>query len=212
MNDFEDPNGRGRMAIIAVLVWLAADCIYTIGGAFTILALGDAGPGVAPETADAVSGFGGIAMLVTLIVSAVFVGRWIMRVNRNAHSLAPEWMTISPGWNVGWFFIPVATLWKPFQGLRETWQASHSPMDPASAPVPMVMRWWWGLWLLTNGLGNVSTRLTWNGATRESLIASSWIDVVTFAIDIALTYSLITMIRRFNALQTRGPDYAETFA
>jgi len=213
MYEFKDPGGRGRAAIIAVLAWLAADLVYTIGAATTIAALNGAasGTGPAPETADMITGAGGVALMVATLGSIIFVARWIMRVNANAHSLSDS-MTVTPGWNVGWFFIPVALLWKPFQGLRETWQASVSPHDPTSVAVPPLMRWWWGLWLVSNALGNVSTRLSFGKADAASLIASSWIDIATLAIDIPLAIVLIRMILQFDDLQARGPDYAETFA
>ena len=213
MYEFRDPSGRGRVAIVAVLVWLAADFAYTISSGLTIAALNSLGSGTgpAPETADAVARITSIVMLVAMLVSIVFVSRWIMRVNANAHSLS-ESMTITPGWNVGWFFVPVATLWKPFQGLRETWQASVSPHDPASVPVPALMRWWWGLWLATSILGNITMRLSSGTPDVGRLLAASWLDVVSFAVDVPLTFLLIRMIRRFNELQAHGPNYAETFA
>jgi hypothetical protein len=158
-----------------------------------------------------ITGAGGVALLVATLSSIIFVARWIMRVNANAHSMSDS-MTVTPGWNVGWFFIPVALLWKPFQGLREAWQVSVSPHDPTSVAVPPLMRWWWGLWLVSNVLGNVSTRLSFGKADAASLIASSWIDIATLAIDIPLAIVLIRMIQRFDDLQARGPDYAETFA
>jgi len=211
MYEFRDPNGRGRAAIIAVLVWLAADFAYAISSGLTIAALNSPGSGPAPETADAVAGITSVVMLVTMLTSVVFVSRWIMRVNANAHSLSDS-MTITPGWNVGWFFVPVATLWKPFQGLRETWQASVSPHDPASVAVPAVLRWWWGLWLATSIIGNISFRLSLNANDVGTLIAAHWLDVASFFIDIPLSVALIMMIRRFNELQKHGPNYVETFA
>ena len=213
MYEFRDPNGRGRAAIIAVLVWLAADFAFTISSGLMIATLNSLGSGTgpAPETADAVAGITSIAMLVAMLISIVFVSRWIMRVNANAHSLSDS-MTITPGWNVGWFFVPVATLWKPFQGLREAWQASVSPHDPGSVPVPALMRWWWGLWLATSIIGNISFRLSLNANDVGTLIAAHWLDVASFFIDIPLSVALIMMIRRFNELQKHGPNYVETFA
>lgn len=209
MYEFRDPSGRGRVAIIAVLVWLAADLLSTIGSAVTISTLNGMGP--TPETADAVARVTGIIQVLATLGSVVFVARWILRVNANAHSWSDS-MAITPGWNVGWFFVPIALLWKPFQGLRETWQASISPHDPGSVEVPALMRWWWGLWLATNFIGNFTTRLSFTATDADTLATARWLDIVSFAIDVPLVFVLITMIRRFDALQARGPDYAETFA
>ena len=141
MYEFRDPEGRGRAAIIALLVWLMADIGFTVGQGLTIAAIQGyaTGTGPAPELADTITGIASIATLVATLVCVVLVARWIMRVNANAHAVSDS-MTITPGWNVGWFFVPIANLWKPFQGLRETWQASAAPDNVASAPVPAVMR------------------------------------------------------------------------
>ena len=35
--------------------------------------------------------------------------------------------SFTPGWSVGWFFVPIMNPWKPFQAMREIWQASAEP-------------------------------------------------------------------------------------
>jgi hypothetical protein len=213
MYEFNDPQGRGRAAIIALQVWIVVDLAFAISQGMTIAAIQGyaSGAGPAPETADSAVAASGIALLVTNLVTMVLVARWIMRVNANAHAVS-DTMTITPGWNVGWFFVPIATWWKPFQGLRETWQASAAPENPASVAVPGLMRWWWGLWLATSILGNISFQLSIRANTADAVILGSWIDIVSFALDVPLAYTLITLIRRLNALQLRGHDYSETFA
>jgi hypothetical protein len=209
-----DPSGRGRIARVAVLIWLAADGALAISSLMAIAALGGLGSSIRvdPPLADSVSGVTGIAYTVAMVASVVCVGRWIMRVNGNAHMLS-ERMTMSPGWNVGWFFVPLANLWKPFDGIRQTWQASSNPADPHSVPVPAFLRWWWGLWIVTNVLGNISARLTFDSSSVDNVIASSWLDVASFVLDVPLTITLLMLIRRLNALQLQGQHfYAETFA
>src|ERR1700754_3506800 len=58
-------------------------------------------------------------LVTTIIVFAV----WIHRANRNARALGAVGMRFSPGWAVGWFFVPIANLWKPYQAMKEIWQA-----------------------------------------------------------------------------------------
>lgn len=79
MYDFRDPSGRGRAAIIAVLVWIVADCAYTIGSALVIAVLNGAGP--PPATVDAFVRAVSIVQLLATLCSVVFVARWIMRVS-----------------------------------------------------------------------------------------------------------------------------------
>jgi hypothetical protein len=209
----EDPTGRGRAARIAVLIWLAADGALAISSLLTINALGGLGNSVwiDPKPADIIGAVVGGAYTIAYLGAVIFVARWIMRVNRNAHQLSDS-MTVSPGWNVGWFFIPIANLWKPFDGIRQTWQASASAADPASVRLPAFMRWWWALWLVTNILGNISARLTFDSSSASNVIASGWLDVASFAFDVPLTITVLMLINGLNTLQQRGQQYAETFA
>ena len=82
----------------------------------------------------------GLSALLFLI-SAVFVGMWIYRAHANLRDANVEGTTITPGWAVGWFFVPFASLFKPFEAMRELWNASDGT-DSRLAPDQMKI--WWG--------------------------------------------------------------------
>ena len=46
------------------------------------------------------------------------------RANYNARQLGAADMRFTPGWAVGWHFIPIAWFWKPYQAMTEIWRAS----------------------------------------------------------------------------------------
>ena len=81
---------------------------------------------------------------------------WIFRANKNATALSPQALENSPGWAVGWFFVPIAGLWKPYEVMREIYKASRSPHDWRTAKGAAVIGWWWG----TNLLGNAAAIVT----------------------------------------------------
>jgi hypothetical protein len=66
-----------------------------------------------------------ILQLVNLVVLIVLFCIWIYRANSNARQLGATDMQFSPGWSVGWYFIPIANLWKPYQAMCEIWRASR---------------------------------------------------------------------------------------
>ncbi|MEG3177334.1 DUF4328 domain-containing protein [Sphingomonas sp. RB3P16] len=194
---------RQRLAEIAVLIWLVADFALASSGALVIAGLGGTGEiwsQPALEAVDRTATGVGIAYTLAFIASAVFVSRWIYRASANAHTLSDA-MTISPGWSVGFLFVPVASLFKPFQALRETWQVSLSPENPDSVPVPAVMRWWWGLWVLASILGNISFRFSLNAKTISDLTLSAWFDIALLVIDVPMAVLLIVVMRRLTANQ-----------
>lgn len=83
-----------------------------------------------------------IACLVTMIAFLM----WCHRVYRNLPALGARRLESTPGWAVGWYFVPIASFFKPFQTMAETWQ--HS--DPAQigevrkTTSPIVVLWWAG--------------------------------------------------------------------
>jgi hypothetical protein len=100
---------------------------------------------VAPQpVGDGVANVVGIVAAVyvlALIASFILVGRWIYLASANAHAFSSE-MTITPGWAVGWYFIPVANLFKPLQAMKEIWFASH-PYGPGEREgTPPLLAWW----------------------------------------------------------------------
>jgi len=90
----------------------------------------------------------GLLQLVLFVGVAVLFLRWIYRANDNARRLGAEGMRFTPGWSVGWYFIPIASLWKPYQAMKELWLASRNPRDWQNQTRGAVLPWWWLFWLL----------------------------------------------------------------
>ena len=81
----------------------------------------------AAEASDARQGLVGTAQVLIYLISGVLILMWIYRANHNARALGAANMDFTPGWSVGWYFIPIANLWKPYQAMKEIWKASASP-------------------------------------------------------------------------------------
>ncbi len=137
-----------------------------------------------------------------LIVCFVLVGRWIYRTNANAHLLSGD-MTITPGWAIGWYFVPFANLVKPYQGMKETWLASHEAGGLHEETETALLPWWWGLWLVTNILGNISMQITLraDGFDAPSSQAVRLIDLAAAALNVPLCLILIRLMRRLARAQ-----------
>lgn len=111
MEGFRDPARTTRAAVAALGAYIVLLALEAS------LRLADPEPGGAADIAL-------VPGLLALIACFILVGRWIYLTNANAHLLSDD-MTISPAWSVGWFFVPFANLVKPYQGVKETWRASH---------------------------------------------------------------------------------------
>lgn len=80
---------------------------------------------------------------------------WIYRAHSNLSFLGAK-TDYSPGWAVGWFFVPVANLFKPYNAMKQLWQASHSLSAWKETMIPALLPWWWALMLIQSLVGTFS--------------------------------------------------------
>jgi hypothetical protein len=156
-------------------------------------------PGL-PPVAEMVRGLVGLAVIVSFLATGFLCLKWIYRTSLNAHALVPA-LTITPAWAVGWYFVPLALLIKPFQAMKETWQASANPAAWRSIDTPGVLRWWWALWLVSSILGNLSFRLQLEARSLDMLLASDAVDLVGAVLAVPLNLVFIRIVQRVNAMQ-----------
>jgi hypothetical protein len=159
MTDTPNLNFRDLSGLTAVLkaslgVYMAIGAIGLWSGWLEIEILQRALSGASVSEAEAAASdsrqalLGGLYLLVYVVTGVMFL-RWIYLTNRNARSLGTTGMQFTPGWAVGWYFVPVAALWKPYQALKETFKASHPDFnqDWQHAPHPSILPLWWTLWI-----------------------------------------------------------------
>ncbi|MEM7143753.1 MAG: DUF4328 domain-containing protein [Verrucomicrobiota bacterium] len=149
------------------------------------------------ETAIAMAfGLVGIGILGVYLMCVIFWCVWTNRCAKNVRALGanPRLLEYTPGWAVGWYFIPIAFWWKPFQAHREIWRATESPESPGTGEVPGAVGVWWFFWVVANLVGNVSNRTT----DPDVLIPMTIVDLVLTTA--AAVYAVI-VCRRLTALQ-----------
>ncbi len=202
MYQFKDPARITMVAVVCLALYMALELLRGLALLYELWTW----PGYLDDGILRVSDVLAMASLLLLIVCVVAVGMWTYRASANAHAISDE-MTITPGWAVGWYFVPIMNLVRPYQGMREIWLASHFRGNWHGEPAPGLLGWWWGLWLVTNILGNIAFRLS----NPETFEAAMWIDFVASVLNVPLSLVLITILRR----TARAQSYAihdETFA
>lgn len=204
-----------RSAILWTWIWLGAQMLYGLASAPTLMLMfeiaGATGSGFdsrPPElsTFNLTRLVAAFFATVASVASGFLILKWVHRINANAQLYSSE-MNVSPGWNVGFFFVPIANLWKPFQGIRESWEVS----DGLGSRVPGWMRWWWGCWLAANFI-NIAGFWIWLQAdTFGSVSADAFLDMVSAIVAVPLALLLIRLIRTLTAAQ-EAKHGSETFA
>ena len=144
----------------------------------------------------------GITQFVTFFVSGVFILKWIYRANLNAHRLGAQGMEFSPGWSIGWYFIPFANLFQPFRAMKEIWRASQNPVDWRSGSTPALLGWWWFVWIVSNIAGNISFRISTAAHDLDTAILASTARIFSDAVDVPLCLILLSIVKSITAMQT----------
>jgi hypothetical protein len=156
---------------------------------------------VEAEANDARQRIVAMAHLFVYIVTAVAFLRWIHRANANVRALGAQGLRFTPGWAVGWYFVPFLNLVRPYAVMKEIWQASKDPDAWAAQPIPPLLRWWWGLFLIAGFLGQASLRLTLQANTVPSLTTATVVSMLSEVVEIALCVLALTLVNGVSEMQ-----------
>jgi len=141
------------------------------------------------QVADSLVVAGGLILTVVSFV-------WIYRLTNNLFACGLSPLNISPAWSVGWFFVPVAFFWKPYQAISQLERSSrlgHGWHEGSTHP--SVICWWilyWGsIAFLVASLviaGDESATLsdTDTQAAMMMTILSTGVELVCWAILLAI--------------------------
>ena len=129
-----------------------------------------------------------IASYIAAIVAFLM---WINLASKNLTSLRASNQRFSPGWAVGWWFIPIMHLFRPYQVVTEIWKGSYpqirsdNPDAWANSSASPLLGFWWVTWL-------VSTLGYWIG--NWIIDAPIEADIAIVASDVVSMVSLILVI------------------
>jgi len=143
----------------------------------------------------------GSAAFVNFVVLMVIFCVWVYRANYNARQLGAIDMKFSPGWAVGWYFIPIANLWKPYQAMCEIWRASAAPASWRHQPRGSILPLWWTFSLLSNFIANMSFRLSLLASSTSELIWSSTVSAASCIFDIASNVIALALVNEIYRMQ-----------
>lgn len=175
---YRSPRARAKLVTAALVLDLAA---LLVVGALLWDSLGVANAIIAGEDVSEAS-FAMLEQRATemevvagglLIACAVMFCLWTFRVAKNAAAMGAR-LTITPGWALGYYFIPIVSWWMPYSAMAQVWDASDP--DPRSDPYQSrshaLLLGWWLSWLASRGVHLVVSR--WD----EPADAQAWADQI----------------------------------
>ena len=151
--------------------------------------------------------------LGVFIVSGVLILKWIYQSNQNARHFGAKDMSFSPGWSIGFYFIPIVSLWKPYQAMKEIWQASQNPADWSVVKVSSILGIWWFFWIANSMVGQAVFRMSRRAEEIPEIMNVNLVSQASEIISIPLaliTWLLIKNVSRAQlALHRNGDSRSE---
>lgn len=127
-----------------------------------------------------------LVQIAVAVVSGVVILTWLYRASRQVRALGATNLQYTPGWTVGWFFIPVLSLWVPYQAVRELWEASNDPSRRPRGEGCALLGWWWTLWLANAFVSQALWRMGRSAETLDQFIRLNVIGSLAEVLAIAL--------------------------
>lgn len=211
---FVSAHGRATLVILLFLGFIAVSLFSVISNLLQINLLTDAlgVGGVSQEDAEMNDlRQQAVAVMHFLVYLAFFVAflLWLYRANKNLAALGnpPSRIEFTPGWAVGWFFIPLAQFYMPYKAVREVWEKSDPAIKteddfmftPTGSSVLLPV--WWVSWIVMSLLGRASWSLQSGAKSIDSIVWVTWVDVVGDAIGIASAVLSILVVRSIDRRQ-----------
>lgn len=160
--------------------------------------------------AEIFSGCTALIQLLVFVATVVAWCFWIHRAYANLEALGYRHQRFTPGWAAGWYFMPLLNLIRPYQVMREIWNASrpgveHDDSLPAldmrmnAAPAPVVA--WWAAWLIENFVGIWGARSGVEIQSVESAIRAAYANIVSDGLEVVAALLAAYVVRAVTRMQ-----------
>lgn len=173
---YKDPNSVTNTLLVCFVLGLIFE-VFSIFSGFlqysSLVSYRDGGD-ITGEVAEANAQRQFEILMVKLgvfLVTAVVFCFWTHRIVTNAHAITTR-MFVTPGWAVGFYFIPILLLWKPYQALREAYEA-FQPRD-GTVLFPL----WWFAWISSGVLDRIVSRVVDSSESVDECINASALLIV----------------------------------
>jgi hypothetical protein len=210
-----DPSGLTKLLQWLLWISVAVACIALIDDAveFVQVQIGQVSPSEV-STNDPIQGIVALLQSGVGIVTGIAFLKWIYRAYKNIQGFGAEGLRFSPGWAVGYYFIPILSLIRPVQVMNEIWRASDDPRNWSQRPGSWLIASWWTLFLLYTGVTQVSLEIAIQASTNDQWTLAAVLAIAGDLFSIPLSIAalrLVTEVYRRQKILVEGTGAGDQF-
>ncbi|MEO9533128.1 MAG: DUF4328 domain-containing protein [Crocinitomicaceae bacterium] len=146
-----------------------------------------------------------LSMIAQIVVIVVFI-QWFRRAYHNLHKAGVKNLNMTEGWAAGAWFVPIMSLFKPFQIMKDIWietkkyvsrksSTLHEETDQNSSTDLSTVGWWWGTWIASSISANISAQIARRAFTVEQFMNSNMLALFSDITGIVCIFLVIKMIK-----------------
>jgi hypothetical protein len=157
------------------------------------------------DSKDAALGVNAAILWVILAAGIVWL-IWQHRSHANLRALGAGGLKYSPGWAVGWWFVPFANIVLPFLTMRELWKASEpeaGSIDWIARRTTPILGLWWAGRLVTQILLQIGIAFDNNLRSIGDLRAEGWFFVAGDVVLVIWGVLAILLVRSIDGRQAK---------
>ncbi|MEP3653671.1 MAG: DUF4328 domain-containing protein [Litorimonas sp.] len=167
-------------------------------------------PDVDITTSDMFVGIGALLYLPAFLGSVVAFSMFSYRAMKNLHIWESRSAEMSPGWAVGWYFVPIANLWKPYQAMEQIWDGSNEVVSGKLISNSKIGLWW-ALWIVTSIASRISDGMSkmdgpWNIVLKQAAV----VDLIAVLSSIVAIFLIVPTLKMIAERQD-GKLQSESF-
>jgi hypothetical protein len=211
MTELRSNTGRKEAVITLLQVSFGILCTFVLVNLYYVVIgkLIDNGGDVSLKFLTLVNSFGGLLTLVNILVlitTGILFMFWFRRAYTNVHKLGIGWLRWKPGWAVGAWFVPVISLYVPYQIMRDIWSATaysiRKDFDTSRFNADII-GWWWALFIVANVLTGLLARLELLSGNDEAslFIRLQYISLFSNLLSAAGALITIRMVRQYSVME-----------
>jgi len=152
-----------------------------------------------------------LANTLVSLTTVVIFAMWIYRAAANIIAAGIAGFDFTPGWAVGWYFIPFANLVQPFRAMRQIWNASDAGGSDLDRGDPFLTLWW-TVWLASNIAANISIQMSFRATSAEMVNASLYLGALSSVLSLVLFVVGMRLVERITEAQRDRLSPAHIFA
>ena len=211
MEELRPNERRAKIAITLIWIVMFLEIISIISSYFQNVLLhahlnGEQITLFAINANDSREQFIAILYIIVYLISGITFIQWFRRAYYNLH-LRVDHLSHSEGWAAGSWFVPIMSLFRPFQIMKEIYEETknlllNKGLIQSGQLKTTLLGWWWGIFILNNVVGQIVYRTSINDKTAEEIITSTNVSIVSNLIGILLAIITVKVIKDYSDFES----------